>query len=236
MSVLDRNNLLKKLAGILGVATLGSLIGLPVFAQLNTNSNSNSFRVAQNSSVGLPGETNIPSSTNSAPDTSTTPDTRNNPASSSQNQINNNSRNTLSTTDRTFILQAARDGMAEVALSQLALQRGSSDAVKEYARMMVNDHTRSNGELASLAAQKGVSLPTDIGEQNRAIMRRLSGLSGARFDQAYMSEMIRAHNKDLSSFQRQARQGQDRDLRAWAAQKVPTLQAHLQTASNIARR
>ena len=143
-----------------------------------------------------------------------------------------NRSNAVSQSDRMFMMQAARDNMAEVQLGQMAVQKASSQAVREYGQRMVEHHTQANRELMQLAAQKGVSLPTDIGNENRQMMSELSQLSGVEFDRAYMEEMVRAHNKDLSLFQRQAQEGQDSDLKSWAAQKLPTLQNHLAMARN----
>ncbi|MDZ8083265.1 MAG: DUF4142 domain-containing protein [Nostoc sp. SerVER01] len=142
-------------------------------------------------------------------------------------------QNTLSSSDRQFITEAAQDGLAEVQLGQLASQRGTSNTVKQFAQHMVEDHTQVNNQLKQLASQKGVTLPTSIGSTNQQVEQRLSKLSGANFDREYMNQMVQAHEKDVSAFQTQAQQGQDPDLKAFAAQALPTLQQHLQEARSI---
>ena len=55
-------------------------------------------------------------------------------------------------------------------------------------------------------------------------------LSGAEFDQAYMDEMVKDHEKDIAAFEQQAQAGQDPELRAFAEEALPTLREHLELA------
>lgn len=137
----------------------------------------------------------------------------------------------LSPADRQFINEAAQGGMAEVQLGQLALKRGSSNAVKQYAQQMIDEHTRVNKELMAIASQKGVTPPKAIAPRHQKIRAKLSQLSGKSFDQAYMKQAgITAHTEQAALFQRQAQQGQDPDLKAFAAKTLPAVQKHLQEA------
>lgn len=52
-------------------------------------------------------------------------------------------QNRLSSSDRLFMNRAAQGNLAEIRLSQLALQRASSDDVKQYAQQMIDQHTPS---------------------------------------------------------------------------------------------
>lgn len=137
----------------------------------------------------------------------------------------------LSASDTQFINEAAQGGMAEVQLGQLALKQGSSKAVKKYAQQMIDEHTKVNNELMALATQKGVTPPTTIGAKYEAVKAKLSKLSGTKFDQAYMKEAgVKAHTEQAALFQRQAQQGQDPQLKAFAAKTLPAVQKHLQEA------
>ncbi|MBH8563541.1 DUF4142 domain-containing protein [Nostoc sp. CENA67] len=142
-------------------------------------------------------------------------------------------RNTLSSSDRQFINEAAQGGLAEVQLGQLASQRAANNEVKQFGQRMVRDHTQVNNQLKQLATQKGITLPTTLDSQNQQLKQRLSRLSGANFDREYMNQMLQDHEKDVSAFQTQAQQGQDPDVKAFAAQALPTLQEHLQQARSI---
>ncbi|MBD1886563.1 DUF4142 domain-containing protein [Microcoleus vaginatus] len=180
-----------------------------------------------------------------SPNSPNTP-TNNTPGRSPNSPINNTpsrspntptggetSPNSLSSQDRNFVMQAGQLGMLEVELGRLAVQRGSSAGVKQYGQEMVKEHTQANEELMQVAMQKGVKLPTEMSSQNTALMERLSGLSGTSFDAAYKQAMIESHNQAIALFQAQSQKGQDPDLKAWATQKLPNLQAHLQMVNQM---
>lgn len=140
----------------------------------------------------------------------------------------------LSGRDREFFMQAAMSGMKEVELSRLAVERASAAEVKEFARRMVEDHTRNNQELMSLAATKGVTLPTAPDTKLRATLDKLGQRTGADFDRAYLKEAgAPAHEKAVRLFQREASGGSDPDVRAFASATLPALQEHLTMARAV---
>jgi putative membrane protein len=168
-----------------------------------------------------------------SPNSPTTP-SNNNPGRSPNSPAGGEtSPNSLSSKDRTFVMQAGQLSMMEVELGRLAVQRGSSPGVKQYGQEMVEDHTRANQELMQLAMQKKVELPSEMSTQNTALIDRLSGLSGKSFDAAYKQAMIDSHKQAIALFQAQSQQGQDPQLKAWATQKLPNLQAHLEMVNQM---
>lgn len=140
---------------------------------------------------------------------------------------------TEATDANAFLVKAASGGIAEVELGRLALQRGSSPDVKAFGERMVNDHTQANRELDALAARKGVAVPKNLDREHTALRDRLSKLSGRDFDQAYMKEMTADHEQDVAEFRRASEGSKDPDVRAFAAQKLPTLVSHLDAAKRI---
>jgi putative membrane protein len=140
------------------------------------------------------------------------------------------SANRMSAADSTFASKAAQGGMAEVKLGHLAKEKASSRAVKEFGQKMIDDHTKANDELQSIAAKKGITLPATIDSKDQATYDRLSKLSGAEFDRAYMRDMVSDHRTDVSEFRRESEHGADPDLKAFAAKTLPTLEEHLKMA------
>ena len=164
-------------------------------------------------------------------------------ANSSQNRnanrSNRNSSNTgatgeqtgmtraMNSKDRDFLMDAAMGGLMEVELGRLAAQQGASDAVKQFGQRMVDDHSKANTELMTLATSKGITLPTAIDDKHRAQVTKLSAMSGADFDRAYSKMMLKDHEKDVSEFEKQSTKGTDPDVKAFASKTLPTLQEHL---------
>jgi putative membrane protein len=141
--------------------------------------------------------------------------------------------NTLSDSD--FAKDAARGGMAEVKLGQLAQDKGTSDAVKEFGKKMVDDHSAANDKLKSVAAQENVTLPSGLNKKDQATYDKLSKLSGDAFDRAYARDMVKDHQEDIAAFRQEANNGQDPQIKSFASDTLPTLQDHLKMAREMMR-
>ena len=140
----------------------------------------------------------------------------------------------LAEQDQMFVNDAARGGIAEVEIGKLAEKKAESAEVKRFAGRMVKDHEEANRKLESAAKgeTKG-GLPANPDEKDRMAMRTAEGLSGAKFDQAYMRDQIEAHVRTVELFQREAKDGQDQELRRLAEQTLPMLQEHLKEARRV---
>lgn len=138
----------------------------------------------------------------------------------------------LAGADRNFVLEAAKGGMAEVELGNLAKDKAQNPDVKSFAQRMVDDHGKANDQLKSIASSKGVQLPTSLDKSAQSEKDKLNKLSGANFDREYMSHMVKDHKKDVKEFEKQAKNAKDSDVKNFAAQTLPTLQEHLKMAQS----
>lgn len=136
-------------------------------------------------------------------------------------------------TTQRFAQQAAVDGIAEVELADLALERASSNEVKALANHIKQDHQQANDKLKSIASSKGVDVPAQTDDKHRREKERLAKLQGNEFDQAYVKAMIKEHEKDIKAFEKQAKGGKDPELKAFATEALPKLRAHLDHAKQI---
>ena len=148
-------------------------------------------------------------------------------ATAQQGQAN---RMKMSSADQTFVTKAYQGGMAEVEVGKLATEKASNPKVKQFGQRMVDDHTKANEELKSIASNKGLSLPGTLDASAEATKTRLSNKNGGAFDLAYMEDMVKDHQHDVAEFQREANHGSDPDVKAFAAKTLPTLQEHLKLA------
>ena len=134
--------------------------------------------------------------------------------------------------DHQFVERAARGGMAEVEMGQLAQQKASSDQVKVFAARMVRDHSKSNEELKQLAQAKGIAVPAGPQKSEHGV-DKLSKLSGPEFDRHYMEHMVSDHRKTVAEFKKASESAKDIEVKAFAGKTLPTLQDHLNQAQSI---
>ena len=142
----------------------------------------------------------------------------------------------LDHSDRKFLETAAKDGLAEVELGQLASQRAESPDVKQFGQRMVQDHGKANDQLKQLAQSKGMDVPTETDKSHQKKMAKLQKLNGAQFDKQYMDDMVKDHKKDVKEFEKQSKNAKDADVRAFAAKTLPTLQDHLKMAKDTQKK
>jgi putative membrane protein len=139
-------------------------------------------------------------------------------------------RGNLAAADRGFVTKAAQSGLAEVTLGRLAAERAADAQVKDFGNMMVSDHGKANEELARLATAKGLSLPTKLDAAHQREADQLAKQSGAAFDRAFMTHMVKAHKTAVADFEKASKTAQDAELKDFATRTLPTLQTHLQQA------
>ncbi len=128
--------------------------------------------------------------------------------------------------DKGFVDKAAAGGMAEVKLGQLAMDKGQSTEVKQFARKMVEDHSKANMELKQIAEKKDIAVPAKLDEKHQAEYDKLAKLNGADFDKEYMRAMAEDHDDTIKLFKEQAQNGQNPELKSFAMKTLPTLQKH----------
>jgi putative membrane protein len=135
--------------------------------------------------------------------------------------------------DYGFAQKAAQENMAEVKLGRLAEQKGTTPAVRDFGRRMVQDHSKNDAELKELASRENLPLPTQIKESDESTYEHLSTLSGKAFDRAYSRAIVQDHMKDLAEFQGEAKDAQNQAIKDYAVQTVPVLQSHLDEARQM---
>lgn len=135
--------------------------------------------------------------------------------------------------DADFIKQAAQSGLAEVQIGKLAEQKAQNQAVKDFGKQLVSDHQKANQELMSLAAQKGVQVPTQVGLDDTQTINQLNTASGADFDRLAVKENVKAHQKVIDQFKAAQNKVQDPQLKAFITKTLPELESHLQHAQQL---
>lgn len=136
--------------------------------------------------------------------------------------------------DESFFKDVAKAGMAEVAAGKMAESKGSSPAVKEFAAMMVKDHSAANAKLKKIAMAKGVDLPDGPGMMQKAMNEKTDLKSGDSFDKDYIRGQIKAHKDTIDLLQKEIDSGQDAEAKAFATETLPKVKTHLVKINKIA--
>jgi len=138
--------------------------------------------------------------------------------------------------DPLFANAAALSGLAEVALSELGMQKATDPELKRFSEQMVADHTRMNAELTALAARKAYPLARALDARAQFCNQSLAGLTGEKFDQCYAKAQLVAHMEAVATFEAEAERGQDSETRELAAKALPKIKEHLRMIKPIAKR
>lgn len=135
-------------------------------------------------------------------------------------------------TSNDFVDKAAQSGITEVEAGKLALQKSSSADVKTFAQHMVDDHTKANQELMALAKKHDLEVPDDAALMDKA-KKAILKMRDESFDKAYANNQVNAHEEAVELFKKESTSSDNAELKAFATEKLPTLEKHLQMAKEL---
>jgi putative membrane protein len=150
--------------------------------------------------------------------------------------------NAASSSDATPLARDAYVGMAaasdlfEIRSAELARQRAQSQAVRDWAQMIIADHNETTRRLASAARAVAISplAPALLPMQARMMDRLSAAGSGAAFERLYLDQQVQAHRAALALHSAYAENGDTPQLRAVAAAAVPVVRGHLERVRQLA--
>ena len=124
--------------------------------------------------------------------------------------------------DIQFVKQATESGRKEVTASQEALPQLKNPQLKQIAEMLASDHSNANARLSQIAEAKGWPVPAPS-----AASAPPTGTASSDFDAKWTAEMIAGHERSVALYRAQAAGGEDKDLRKYAKDTLPTIEKHL---------
>jgi putative membrane protein len=139
--------------------------------------------------------------------------------------------------DKAFVREITLSNRSEISLANLALAKATDASVRNYAQMMITDHTMAETQLNEIAGRAGMSRATDsLNAMASSLRPVLMGLSGRSFDSAYIVSQIPAHQMARTINEEETRSGNNEELRNYAQMMLPKIQTHLIMADTIAAR
>lgn len=137
--------------------------------------------------------------------------------------------------DHDFAMAAAVFNKFSVIAGQLAMMETRDGRLREFAELMVKDHTAALARLRTIAGSANVALPAVIGPDDvyRAKMAAVRNRTGAAFDRAYCTEQMDALQEVEALLQAYAATGSDARFRSWATKMIGLVQQHQKRLSEI---
>ena len=136
--------------------------------------------------------------------------------------------------DRSFVGEALTGGLAEAEAGKMAAEKATGPEVKAFGEQLEKDHSAANLKLAQIASSKGITPSEAVEGAHRVQLDDLARLSGEEFDRAFLERFgVAAHEESIRNFERQAKEGHDPDIRAFAEQTLAVLRTHLQRAQEL---
>lgn len=123
-----------------------------------------------------------------------------------------------------FEIQSARD----------AQSKASGSGYKDYAQMILTDHTKMDDELkAAVTKMRDAKLPTEFDKEHQQKLQQLGAASDQNFDHQFRAQQIQGHQEAIRLFRNYASNGDNAELKAWAKTSVAMLEKHLQRAEAL---
>ncbi len=132
-----------------------------------------------------------------------------------------------------FVDEASAKGIAEIETAKMALDKGTSEDVKQFAQKMIDDHAKANQELAQLAQAKDLEMSDEATLMDKAKAMILKLRDGENFDEAYANNQVVAHEQTIEMYQDYVEGGENADLKQFAQKTLPKLEEHLKQAKDL---
>ena len=133
-----------------------------------------------------------------------------------------------------FVLEAASSDMFEIESSKLAVER-ANEKTKPFAQQMLTDHQKTADELKALvtSGKAKATIPTAMSSAHQGMLDDLKKLQGEEFTKQYHSDQEDVHEDAVDLFKRYGDEGENAELKAWAAKTRPALEHHLHMATEM---
>lgn len=149
------------------------------------------------------------------------------------NQANPGGTVKLTSTEVAFVKEAGAGNAAEVKMAELALKNAESQEVKDFAQMMIKDHTQANEDLAAVAKNHNITFPPDAPAKEKALGKKMLDVKGKAFDKAYVKHAVADHTKDVADYKKAAGEVKDEKLVEYVQKTTPIIEGHLDAAKKL---
>lgn len=140
-----------------------------------------------------------------------------------------------SSQDRHFLEDTAQDSNFEIKTGRLALQKSSSADVKQYAEMIIHDHTQLNEQIRSTDAAVSITPPAGMSVKDDATYAELKVLSGETFDKAYIKGLIKGNVESVNQAKSEVSSTSVPTIKSLAQRRLALDEKHSARAEKLAQ-
>ena len=134
----------------------------------------------------------------------------------------------LPTDAATFISTAAASDAFEIESAKVALDKAKSKDVRDFAQMMIADHTKTTEGLKAAAKKANLTVsPPQLSADQQQMIDALKAATSDQFDATYLQQQMPAHQQALALMQNYAEAGDTPALQDAAKTVVPIVQKHI---------
>jgi putative membrane protein len=135
-----------------------------------------------------------------------------------------------------LLSQLAVNGLYELEVSRLAVNRATSPRVRTLAQTVASHRAQSRQQLVALMRSRGVPVPAQLPRDKAGKLQRLQALRPSHdFDAAYVRVVgVEDHEATIALLERARGQTRDAALASWIDRTLPVMRKDLQSAQQVA--
>ena len=135
-------------------------------------------------------------------------------------------------TEQSFLKKALEGDNSEMTLGRMAQDNGATAGVRDYGKMLSEDHAAAKKKALPVAQSHGVPDTDELAPEAKKERAKLQKLHGRAFDREFAKYMVKDHKHDISDFEKAARSS-DPETQKFAEGGLPDLRKHLKVAQSL---
>jgi putative membrane protein len=140
----------------------------------------------------------------------------------------------LGPVDMYFVTQTTLGTPFQTDSGRIAQTKGTTEAIRSYAQLMVSSHITVNNILLAILKDKApVPPPTLLKAAYATMISTLQHERGKHLDADYIGGQVNYQKGNTALYQYEISNGTDPDLKAFAQQTLPKIQDHLERALKL---
>lgn len=127
-----------------------------------------------------------------------------------------------------YVMTAGASDLYEITSSRVVMEKTQNPQLREFAQMMVADHTKSTADVKAAAARSRVrAAPPQLNPLQQELVAELHAENGPARDAAYIAQQKASHGQALNVQKAYAMEGTAPALKNAASTIVPVVEQHI---------